>query len=145
MSAIYDTWLQICNGELDLIDEVVAEDFVGHWADAEVTGRDGLRHYLVKPLETVPDGQYELQLDPIEQNEFVVGRWLGTGTYSGVHLGEQTAVGAPVSFAGTDILRVQNGMITECWASSDWHYVARQLEESTFDDISATSDNPTAP
>lgn len=41
--------------------------------------------------------------------------------------GATAAVGTPVAFAGTDILRIKDGRITDYWLNSDVHVMAAQL------------------
>lgn len=50
-----------------------------------------------------------------------------SGSYAGGMPGATAAVGTSVAFAGTDILRIKDGRITDYWLNSDVHVMAAQL------------------
>ena len=41
--------------------------------------------------------------------------------------GGTAAPGSPVDFTGTDILRIEGGLLAEYWLNSDVHVMAAQL------------------
>ena len=83
---IDDVWNQ---GRLELIDELVALDYVGHfsWLPDEVVGPDGL-HRLVAARREAHPGLYIKIEDQIAEYDLVVTRWraidLAGGGCSGI-------------------------------------------------------------
>jgi len=70
-------------GRLELIDELVAADYVGQlpWAESTVVGRDELRRLLIAHRLSHPDLYIKIE-DEIAEDDVVVIRWRATGTTS---------------------------------------------------------------
>jgi ketosteroid isomerase-like protein len=108
-NALYRRWLlELWNGDLDVADELIADDFVGHWPDRDVNGRDALVDLIRQTREMMSDMTFELELGPLSDDGLVAARWVGEG---------QTSQGA-MRTIGHDLLRVRDGRCAEYWVVS---------------------------
>jgi ketosteroid isomerase-like protein len=106
---LYERWLlELWHGDYDVAAEIVAGDFVGHWPDREVRGRDALVELIRETHAMFTTLRFTLELGPLADGEYVVGRWTGAGT---------TAEGE-MRLLGNDILRVRDGRFAEYWVVS---------------------------
>jgi hypothetical protein len=109
MTELYRRWLlELWHGSYDVADEILAEDFVGHWPDREVRSRAALVALIRETREMFESLEFELQVGPIVDGEFVAARWTGVG---------RTADGE-MPLLGNDILRVADGRFAEYWVAS---------------------------
>ncbi len=119
MSDITQAWTDLWNGDLGLVEIVVSEDFVSHAAPLlggppqDHTGRENLAEWVRGAHENMPGLKFTVQVGPIVQEPFHVLRW--------------HAEDDKISFYGTDILRVVDGVIVEYWANADSLWAAQQL------------------
>ena len=119
MSTIAKAWEDIWNGDLSLVDGTVAEDFTSHAAPLlggppqDSVGRANLHTWVSGAHEALPGLKFTVQLGPIAEGDLVVLRWHATA--------------GAISFYGTDILRLEDGLIAEYWANADSLWVAQQL------------------
>lgn len=110
----------VWNGRnLDVIDEVVASDFIIHAVspDKEIHGREGVRQQFSRLRTAFPDLHFTIE-DHIAEGDRVVTRWTAQGT----HLGEFQGIpptGKRVMLTGIDIDRVADGKFVECWMNMD--------------------------
>lgn len=83
-------------GDLDVIDELVAETFVDHWALAgERDGREGLRELVRHVREAFPDF-HNTRFEVIGEDNWIGERWSAVGTHKGPFLGvPPTGAGQP--------------------------------------------------
>jgi steroid delta-isomerase-like uncharacterized protein len=114
-------------GQLDLIDELFAADYVGHDAPRPepVHGREGMKDFLRMYRVAFSDAHITLD-DIIVQGDKVVTRWTGRGTHDGDLMGI-APTGKPVVFTGIRIFRVADGQIAEGWVNWDTFGLMRQL------------------
>src|SRR5215472_9020527 len=93
-------------GRLDLIDELIAADFVGHvpCAEPEVTGPAGVRQ-LVSSQRRAHPGLYVKIEDQIAEEDRVVTRWHATVPARGP-LAPLTPAGRIACYAGISITRL---------------------------------------
>lgn len=106
----YRRWLlELWQGAYDVADEILTEDFVGHWPDREVRGRDALVALIRETRGMFASLDFSLELGPLADGEYVVARWTGVGV---------TAEGQEVPLLGHDILRVRDGRFAEYWVAS---------------------------
>lgn len=106
-------------GNLDAIDELVAEDHVDHDpARGQAPGGSAAMRALIERYRAAfPDVRVELgQL--IAEDDLVAGTWVATGTHQGPLMGVE-ATGRKVSVSGIGIDRIRDGQIVESWASFD--------------------------
>lgn len=106
---LYRRWLlELWHGAFEVAEDVIAEDFAGHWPEQEVRGRAGLVELIGQTREMFSELTFELELGPICEGDLVAARWTGTG---------RTAEGE-MRLLGNDILRVQDGRVAEYWVAS---------------------------
>ena len=110
---------EVYNGhDLDVLDELVAEDVVNHSAtDEHKRGIEGFRHVMEWGAALMPDGRYEL-LDTIAEGDMVACRVRVSGTMRGGLFG--------IPPTGNDFTadhvhwhRVSGGKLAERWAVRD--------------------------
>jgi len=107
VAALAGPWKDLWNGDLGITDQLVAEDFVAHFAPLTGTGGDGFRG-----------------------REALIGmvRWTARGTYRGGFPGASPeAIGRTITFTGTDTLRIAAGKLAEYWLNADSLLFSQQL------------------
>ncbi len=114
-------------GDLDVIEEIYAEEFVLHdpAAPDEPRDRDDYRDYVETYREAFPDVEYEVE-DVIADGETATLRYTARGTHDGEFLGLEPT-GDRVSISGMEMYRVEDGKITEMWTSYDALGLFQQL------------------
>jgi steroid delta-isomerase-like uncharacterized protein len=114
-------------GNLDLLDELFAQDYVGHDAPRvePVQGREGMKDFLRMYHHAFSDAEITLD-DVIVSGDKIVTRWTGRGTHDGDLMGIPPT-GKSVTFTGIRIFRVANGQIAEGWVDWDTFGLMRQL------------------
>jgi steroid delta-isomerase-like uncharacterized protein len=120
--AVEEVWNQ---GNVDILDELVASDFIIHAPQAEIHGREGAKQYLAMLRGGFPDIHFTIE-DQFADGDRVVTRWAARGTHTGAFQGIPPT-GKQVRLAGTDIDRIANGKVVECWASTDDLGLLQQL------------------
>lgn len=115
-------------GQMDVIDELVADDFVNR--DETVPpdlppGREGLKALAQGYLAAFPDLAFTIE-EQIAEGDLVVSRWTATGTHQGDLMGIP-ATGKQVRVTGVTIDRIQGGKIVETWTSWDRLGLLQQL------------------
>ena len=105
-------------GDLALIDELLAPDFIDHSLPA---GMDpsfaGAKRAVKGALDAFPDGQWTVE-DLIAEGEKVTIRWKMQATHEHEFRGIAPG-GKPVTVAGITILRIVGGKIVERWVNWD--------------------------
>jgi steroid delta-isomerase-like uncharacterized protein len=106
-------------GNLDAIDEIVAEDFVEHQElPPDVPpGRDGLHAFVTMFRDAFPDLKVETVSTVVEGDEVWMQSVL-TGTHKG-ELGGIPATGKKVSVTMFDRVKTRDGKAIEHWGVSD--------------------------
>ncbi len=106
-------------GNLDVIEEIYAEEFTLHdpAAPDEPRDRDDYRDYVERYREAFPDVEYEVE-DVIAEGETAALRYTARGTHEGEFAGIEPT-GDRVSVSGMEMYRVEDGTITEMWTSYD--------------------------
>lgn len=104
-----EVWTQ---GKLEVIDEVIAEDFVGlNPTDGEIRGRDGFRQLVERYRSAFPDTTMRIT-GIVAEGNVVASHWRATGTHTGELMGI-APTGREVTVEGTVIDRVEDGRIVE--------------------------------
>lgn len=99
-------------GNLDLVDELLAPDFVDHTPLPGVPPtRDGVKALFAGLRSAFPDLRVAIR-EQVAEGEKVVTRKTFTGTHEGPFLGIP-ATGRQVGFEAIDILTFRDGRITE--------------------------------
>ncbi len=105
-------------GDLALIDELLAPDFIDHSLPAGMDpGFSGAKRAVQGALDAFPDGQWTVE-DLIAEGDKVVIRWKMQATHEHEFRGI-APVGKPVTVAGITILRIAGGKIVERWVNWD--------------------------
>jgi steroid delta-isomerase-like uncharacterized protein len=114
-------------GDLDVIDELFSEDYVGHDAPnpEPVHGTEGMKNFLRMYHAAFSDANINLD-DVLVDGDKVVTRWTGTGTHDGDLFGIPPT-GTSVKFTGIRIFRVADGKIVEGWVNWDMFGLMKQL------------------
>jgi predicted ester cyclase len=111
---------------LDLVYEVVAEDYVAHMAGATLRGRDALKNHLRSAYATFGDMQHFIE-DNLAEGDKVVTRVRFRAIHKGEFLGLAPSgrrIECPVIY----VHRFGAGKIQEAWLDWDSMFVvARQL------------------
>ena len=114
-------------GNLDLVDELFAEDYVGHDAPRPepVHGPEGMKEFLRTYQAAMSDANITLD-DVIIRDDKVVTRWTGRGTHDGPMMGIPPT-GKHVEFTGIRIFRLAGVKIVEGWVNWDTFGLMHQL------------------
>lgn len=80
---------------------------------------------LIAISTAVPNNTHEYEL-VVTQNDIVVLRWQGTGTFQNPYMGHPPT-GEPVHLSGIHIFRIRCGEIAKIWAETNLFEVHLQL------------------
>ena len=110
---LYDT------GDVAGVDEVFAPDLIDHNPVAGAPSAiDGMRFLVGAVRDGFTGTRHEIVFQQELQGGWVVHHWRMTATHTGDAFG-LPASGRPVSFTGTDIVKVVDGLITEIYHVED--------------------------
>ena len=128
-----EAWHQ---GNLVVVDELMAADFVFYDSVRPIRGPKAFKHYVAGVRLAFPDLQFTLDDIIIEGNR-AVARW----TFRGTHTGGSPSLGiAPtgkrVSFSGVSIYHMVDGKIAEEWSTVDTLGVLQHLGVTPFEEQS---------
>jgi steroid delta-isomerase-like uncharacterized protein len=119
-------WEEVANkGNLDLIEEICAPDYVCHEVDQDIRGPEGVRQFISMLRAAFPDLHVTVE-DVIAEGEKIVQRWTGRGTHQGELMGIPPT-GNRVSVAGITISRFKDGKVSEEWEVYDMMGMMQQL------------------
>jgi predicted ester cyclase len=119
-----DVWNQ---GNLELIDEVVAADYIGHTPDGELHGPQGFRAYVTLTRTQYPDLRLTSEIVAAD-GEIVVSRWSARGTYHGGDASlPDSVIGKEMTLPGVSIERLAGGKLVESWETWDRLGVLQQF------------------
>lgn len=112
--------------DLDILDEIFSQDYVGHLPFAPEIDLQGLKDYIDTFRVGVPDMVQETHAFIIGEQDLVV-RVTYTGTHTGPLFGVP-ATGNPIVMEGIGILRFNDeGLVVENWAVLDMGGVLAQI------------------
>ena len=114
-------------GNLDVADELVAEDFRMHEAGIEepLRGPEGVKEVLGTYKNAFPDARIEIQ-ELVAEEDAVVVRWRASGTHEGDLMGIEPT-GNEVSIVGMEMYHVRDGKAIEGWEIFDGLTMMQQL------------------
>lgn len=112
-------------GDLDVVDELISEDFVAHTGSQDIRGKDSMKQYVLELRQAFPDLHLSID-DQVAEGDKVVTRWTATGTHTGPYQGIPPT-GKRGSMSGIDIDYVIDGTAVECWTISDDLSLLQQL------------------
>src|SRR3954471_3486262 len=116
----------VSKGNLEVIDEIFAPDFVVHETDQDIRGPEGVRQFIFMLRAAFPD-LYVTVEDVIAQEDKVVQRWTGRGTHQGELMGIPPT-GNQISVAGITISRFEGDKVAEEWEVYDMMGMLQQLD-----------------
>lgn len=120
-------YAELDNGNLDVIDEVVAEDFIDHDPPpfpGLAPGRLGLKQAAEIFWKATP-GRHIIE-DQIAEGDKVVTRLRGVGKHEG-ELAGIPATGNELDVKAVSIYRIETGRIVEHWSAVDTAANLQQL------------------
>jgi predicted ester cyclase len=125
---LYDRWMEMWNGNLDLANSIVDKDCVVHQAGSDgFRGPSGVVRMVQMGREPFSSIHFALEVGPIVDSDMLSARWTSRGIYRGGILGTKAPAGTEVEFGGIDIWRLKSGKIIEYWVSSDGLHLMAQL------------------
>ena len=124
-------------GNFDVFEELFADDFVDHTTQPGTTpDKAGVRKLYTYMLEAFPDFHAEIHWQLADGDRVTTYK-----TYYGTHDGPFLGI-APthrkIHFESVDVMRVQNGKITDHWGVGNLlsHATDRRMDPSASDAIS---------
>jgi SnoaL-like polyketide cyclase len=120
----WTTWVALWNGRYDLAAEIIAPEFrihvnrIDRQSDPLPAGPEGLVGWIKQSAAAFSGLTFTTTVGPIADDEHLAGQWHATGTYVGGMPGVIVPEGSPVTFNGTDILRIANGKATDYWSEA---------------------------
>jgi steroid delta-isomerase-like uncharacterized protein len=107
------------NGNLDAIDELIADNHVDHDPAREGTpgGPQGMRGFVEMYRSAYPDTHLAIG-EMVAEGDLVAMSWTATGTHQGELMGI-APTGRSVKVTGIGIDRVSGGQIVESWGNYD--------------------------
>jgi steroid delta-isomerase-like uncharacterized protein len=115
------------DGRLEVIDELIADDFVTTVVGApeQIRGPQGFREFVVMYRKAFPDLRITVD-EQIAEGDIVVTRWTATGRNEGELMG-MPATGKQATTAGININRISGGKLVEGWGLFDQLGLLQQL------------------
>ena len=117
---------EVCNkGNIALIDELFAGDWVGHAPHKEFSGPAEFKHFVAAKHRAFPDIELIVE-DQIAEGDKVTTRWTARGT----HLGEFQGIpptDRKVTMTGISIYRIANHKFIEGWTNANLLDILQQL------------------
>ncbi|HEX5502377.1 MAG TPA: ester cyclase [Thermomicrobiales bacterium] len=112
-------------GQLAVVDELVAGDFVIHSSSADIRGPEGTKQYVAALRAAFPDLHITIE-DQFAEGDRVATRWTARGTHTGAFEG-LPPTGKQVRVTAIDIDRIADGKVVECWTNMDELGLLQQL------------------
>jgi steroid delta-isomerase-like uncharacterized protein len=114
-------------GNLDLIDEVIAEDYVEHnpAVPYEVRGREAYKQNVETFRTAFPDLSFTEE-DVIAEGDRVVTRLTARGTHDGEFM-DAEPTGNTFEVTGITIWRIEDGKVVEAWVQADIMGMMQQI------------------
>lgn len=117
-------------GDLDVLDEVLAEDFVAHAPaepghEPETQDRDRVAEEIERAHEGLADLRFTID-EAVAEGDLVAVRSTATGVHEGEFMGAPPT-GEEVQFRAMNFFRIEDGEIAEDWALWDAFGLMGQL------------------
>jgi steroid delta-isomerase-like uncharacterized protein len=114
-------------GNVELIHDLYADNFVGHFPAGTVHGREGVLARVIAHRTAFPDWTEEVE-DTIVDRDRVAVRFTSRGTNLGDFLGHPPT-GNRVEISEVAIFKLSGGKIVEQWVYPDMLSMQRQLAQ----------------
>jgi steroid delta-isomerase-like uncharacterized protein len=110
-----------------ILQEVVGDDFVIHASkpEEEIHGVEGAKQFVNMLHNAMPDIHFTI-VDQVAEGDRVVTRWTAQGTHKGELMGIPPT-GKQVTLSATDIDRIADGKVVECWTTLDGAAMMQQM------------------
>jgi steroid delta-isomerase-like uncharacterized protein len=113
-------------GNLDVVDEIVAEDFVDHAAPPQQSaGREGVKQVASMFQQAFSGWRTDIE-GMICEGDTVAFWGTGHGVHAGAFMGVE-ATGKEISIPGMHVVVLRDGKIAEHWSYNDQIGTMRQL------------------
>lgn len=114
-------------GNLDLVDEIFADDYVSRPPEASepLHGPEELKEFISKFRSAFPEFQVTIK-DSIAEDDKVVQRRKFTGTHKGEIMGIEPT-GKEIELEAIVIFRMEDGKVVESWEQADMMGLMKQL------------------
>ena len=114
-------------GNLDLIEELVSDDFVDHDPlPGQSPGKDGVGFFVNTMRAAFPDLRATTTEPALMDGNLEARYVVLTGTHQGELMGI-AATGRSVEFSGIDIIRIDDGKVAEHWGATDTLSLMQQI------------------
>lgn len=115
------------NGNLDMVDDVLAENFVAHfWGGAADEDRDAYIAKTITPVRAAMPDFAIIRSFVLADGDYVVVGDVWGGTFENT-MGEIPPTGEEAWVRGVEVARIENGKIAELWIMSDMLSFYQQL------------------
>lgn len=122
IATLWQRWIALWNGDLATAQVILDDDAIRHVATravappaVEARRFPGLTVRVSALRATYPDGTFTSSAEPLVSGDLMAGRW----SFQGTRAEPGDGPGSRVSCRGTDILRIDQGRIVECWTDPD--------------------------
>jgi steroid delta-isomerase-like uncharacterized protein len=113
-------------GNLDIADELFADDFVDHQGGLAATGgREDAKQFIRALRMSFPEVRFEIEHLAAE-GDLVMLHLVARATHKG-QFREIPATGRQVEWAGMGVLRIKDGKVAERWNVTDLESLVQQL------------------
>jgi steroid delta-isomerase-like uncharacterized protein len=112
-------------GNLNLVDELYAADYVLHDANGDVRGHEGFKHYVTMYRTAFPDLSFTIG-DMVAEGDQVAWRITATGTHKGTLMGIPST-GRSIAVTAIIVSRFVGGKWAEDWVNVDTLGMLQQL------------------
>jgi steroid delta-isomerase-like uncharacterized protein len=116
---------ELAQGNIAILDELVAEDYEQHSILGVPPGREGVRSFFEAFTRSFPDLRIEVR-EAVAEGDRVFIRAITSGTWKGEWMG-MAANGKRFEIAEFDEFRMKEGMLVEHWDALDTGKMARDL------------------
>ena len=135
-----------------IVNELATADILVHYPMHEPKkGRAAVQKFMTEFRDAFPDLNFRGVGELIAEGDFVVGRWEGGGTHTGQAFSDfrigsiPAASGRKMKFAGTTVLRLENGRIAEELGQEDALSAVLQLGLIRLPEFEMVQERPGGP
>lgn len=112
-------------GNLAVINELVASDFIIHSSSNDIQGPEAAKQYVAALRAAFPDIHFTID-DQFANGDRVATRWTARATHTGAFQGIPPT-GKQVRMTAINIDRIAGGKVVECWTNVDELGLLQQL------------------
>jgi steroid delta-isomerase-like uncharacterized protein len=114
-------------GNLDLVEEMVSDDFVDHNPmPGQSPSKDGVPFFVNAMRTAFPDLKATIMTPALVDGNLEARYVVLTGTHRGELMGI-APTGRSVEFSGIDIIRIEDGKVAEHWGATDTMTLMEQI------------------